>query len=81
MSQIERLSSKFDAELHGWCSTHLNSPTEVHRPWPRRPRVANEASEEGFSGQDLPGEDVSQGAALELVAADVADLERSVLVR
>ena len=43
--------------------------------------MANEASEEGFSGQDLPGEDVSQGAALELVAADVADLERSVLVR
>lgn len=42
--------------------------------------MANEAGEEGLSGHDLPGEDVVQGTALELVAADVAHLEGSVLV-
>ena len=43
--------------------------------------MANEAGEERFSGQNLFGEYVGQSSALELVAADVADLERSVLVR
>jgi hypothetical protein len=43
--------------------------------------MADEAGEERFSGQNLPGEHVGQGAALELVAADVTNLERRVFVR
>ena len=43
--------------------------------------MADEAGEERFTGQNLPGKDVGQSAALELVAADVANLEGRVLVR
>ena len=59
--------------------TGLDAARGVHGSGARRPRVVHETRVEGLAVH-LLGERVRERAAAELVAADVADLERGVLV-